>query len=132
MMLSDVLDYAESLNIADHVYMGKLDSKQDKSIGVYNSKHDHPYSTALGGPSCVSYGVKYVSFLVHWSRSPRDTEKAACDLFNALTQTREVMVNESTIKFVQPLTDGPVDAGTDDAGIHEMVIEAAVIYAKGA
>lgn len=131
MMLSDILDYVESLGIADHVYMGKLDAKQDKSIGIYNSKHEHPYKTALGGPTMESYGAKYVTFLVHWDQSPRGTEKAACDLFESIRQARGVTINEQHILFIQPLTNGPVDVGTDDSGAYEMVIEAAVIYQKG-
>lgn len=130
MMLSDVRDYIASLGLADHVYMGKLPDKQNKSIGVYNSKHQHIYKTAIGGPELESYGIKYVTFLVHWNKSPGETEKAATALFEAVTNAREVTVNNSKIKFIQPLYDLQ-DVGTDDAGIFEMVIEAAVIYEKG-
>ncbi len=132
MMLSDIRDYVAALEIGEHVYMGKLDAKEEKSIGVYNSKHGPPYKTALGGPGYQSYGTKYATFLVHWNKSPRDTEKAAYGLFRELERAREVTVNNAHIKFIQPMTDGPVDVGTDDAGICEMVIEAAVIYGKGA
>ena len=128
-MLSDVRYYIESLGLADHIYMGKLDAKPEKSIGVYNSKHQHTYQTAIGGPALESYGTKYVTFLVHWNKSPRDTEKAATALFEAVTGAREVTVNDTKIKFIQPLYELQ-DVGTDDAGICEMVIEAAVIYAK--
>lgn len=62
MMLSDARDYIESLDLAEHVYMGKMPDKQDKSIGVYNSKHAHTYQTAIGGPMLESYGTKYVTF----------------------------------------------------------------------
>lgn len=75
MMLSDVRDYIESLSLAEHVYSGKLDAKEEKSIGVYNSKHCHAYSTALGGRAMESYGTRYVTFLVHWSRFQRETER---------------------------------------------------------
>lgn len=128
--LSDVRDYIESLKIADNVYSGKMDTKKDKSIGVYHSKHSHTYSTAIGGPALKSYGTKYVTFLIHWSNSQRETEKAANELFETLESVSEVQVNEKTIKFIQLLVDEPVDVGTDDAGIYEMVIEAAVIYQK--
>ena len=131
MMLADVRDYIAELKISDHVYMGKLDAKKEKSIGVYNSKHEHPYKTAIGGSELESYGTKYVTLLVHWNKSPRDTEKAANDLFERVRQAREVTVNNMLIKVIQPLTDGPVDVSTDDAGIYGMVIEAAVIYRKG-
>lgn len=61
MMLEDVRDYINSLGIADHVYMGKLPDKEDKSIGVYNSKHQHTYRATLGGSSTEGYGEKYVT-----------------------------------------------------------------------
>lgn len=130
MMLSDVRDYIDSLGLAEHVYMGKLPDKQEKSIGVYNSKYQHAYKTAIGGPDLESYGTKYVTFLVHWNKSSRDTENAATALFEVVRGTEEVTVNNQLIKFIQPLYDIQ-DVGTDDAGIFEMVIEAAVIYEKG-
>lgn len=129
MMLSDVRDYIESLKLADHVYMGKLPGKQQKSIGVYNSKHQHAYKTAIGGTELESYGIKYVTLLAHWNKSPVDTERAVKALFEAVRATREVTINKETIKFIQPLY-AVQDVGTDDAGIYEMVIEAAVIYSR--
>ena len=83
MMLSDVRDYVESIELADHVYMGSLPDKQEKSIGVYNSKHQQEYKTALGGPQLVSYGTKYVTLLIHWNNSPRESEKTAMTAFDA-------------------------------------------------
>ena len=129
MMLSDIRDYIASLGLAEHVYMGKLDTKQEKSIGVYNSRHEHAYKTAIGGPALESYGTKYVTLLVHWNKSPRETETAAVALFEVVRDTEESTVNNETIKFIQPLYELQ-DVGTDDDGICEMVIEAAVIYAK--
>lgn len=130
MMLSDVRDYVELLHLSEHTYMGKLDSKQDKSIGVYHGKRETPYKTAIGGSSLQSYGIKSVSFLVHWNKSPRDTENASNALFWALAEIREKSVNNVTIKFVQLLCDEPIDVGTDENGIYEMVIEAAIVYER--
>lgn len=129
MTLADVRDFVAGLNLAEHVYMGKLPDKLDKSIGVYNSKHQQAHKTAIGGPSLESYGTKYVTLLVHWNKSPRDTEKATEGLFEALQGVHEVTVNDATIKFIQLLYEVQ-DVGTDDAGVYEMVIEAAFIYAK--
>lgn len=131
MMLSDVRDYIDSLGIAEYVYQGKMDGKPDKAIGVYNSKHGRAYKTAIGGQDMESYGTKYVTLLVHWDKSPRETEKAATELFNAIRGTREETVNEVKIKFIQPLVNEPVPVDTDENGVYEMVIEAAVIYEKG-
>lgn len=129
MMLSDVRDYIAFLSLADSVYMGKMDHKAEKSIGVYNSQHRQVYRTAIGGPALESYGMKYVTLLVHWNKSPRETEKAAVALFEAVRAAREVSINEQKIKFIQPLYELQ-DVGTDDAGVYEMVIEAAVIYER--
>lgn len=130
MMLSDVQNYVKSLKLADQVYMGSLPDKQEKSIGVYNSKHQQEYKTALGGPQLASYGKKYVTLLIHWNESPRESEKAAMAVFEAIETARNVTINEELIKFIQPLYE-PQDIGKDDAGICEWVIEMAVIYEKG-
>lgn len=128
--LSDVRDYIESLKIAEHVYSGKMDPKEDKSFGVYHSKHTYAYRTAIGGPSMQSYGTKHVTLQIHWNKSQRETEDAAIKLFKALEKTSEVIINEKKIQFIQLLVSEPVDVGTDDTGVYEMVIEAAIIYQK--
>lgn len=128
-MMEDVRDFIQSLEISKHVYMGQLPDKEEESIGVYNSKHQHAYRATLGGPSTEGYGEKYVTFLIHWNKSPRDTEKAATALFQKLRAARDVKTNNETIKFFQPLYDIQ-DVGTDEAGIYEMVIEGVVIFEK--
>lgn len=130
MMLEDVRDYIASLGKSNHTYMGKMDDKKECSVGVYKSKHPQSFSTAIGGHSLKSYGIKSVTFLVHWNKSPRDTEKAAKELYELLRDTREAKVNKTTIKFIQLLYDEPIDVGTDDSGVYEMVIEAAIVYEK--
>lgn len=130
MMLENVRDYIDSLNLSEHAYMGKLDNKKEKSFGIYNSRHNRPYKTAIGGKSLKSYGMKYVSILIHWNKSPRDTEKAAKALFEKLETTRDVTVNNVKIKFIQLMCDEPISVDTDDDGIYEMVIEATVVYEK--
>lgn len=127
MMLEDVRDYIATLGISKNVYMGKLPDKKDESIGVYNSKHQRTYRRALGG--LEGYGEKYITLLVHWNKSPRDTENAATELFEKLKAARDVTINNETIIFFQPLYDIQ-DVGTDDAGIYEMVIEGVFIFRK--
>lgn len=128
--LEDVLELVKSFDIAEHVYIGKLDAKQDKSIGVYNYKRSVPYNRPLGGDKARTHDIKYVSFLVHWNRSVRETEKAALGLLEALEATRETKVNDKTIKFIIPLMDAPIEVGTDSNGIFESVIEATIYYER--
>ena len=130
MMLEDIRDYTASLQKSEHTYMGKMDHKEECSIGVYNSKREHAFKTALGGLTQESYGLKNVTFLIHWNKSPRDTEKASKTLFEALRETREAQINGKTIKFIQLLNNEPVDVGTDENGVYEMVIDATVVYKK--
>ena len=130
MMLSDIRDYIASLGLADSVYIGPLPDKPEKTIGVYNSKHQHEYKVAVGGPQLESYGTKYVTLLLHWNKSQRETEKAGKSLFEAVRRSRNTPANNETIKFTLPVYDLQ-DIGTDDSGVYEMVIEAAFIYEKG-
>ena len=68
MTLRDIRDYIGSLKIGETVYMGRMDTKKDKSIGVYSSKHSNRYRVALGGPQNASYETKYVTLLIHWNK----------------------------------------------------------------
>ena len=129
MMLSDIKDYVVSLGLANSVYIGPLPDKPEKTVGVYNSKHQHEYRVAIGGAQLESYGTKYVTLLVHWNKSQRETEKSGRALFEAVRTARGVSVNDETIKFILPVYDLE-DVGVDDSGVYEMVIEAAVIYDK--
>lgn len=132
LMLEDVRDLVSGLGFTDDssVYMGKLDAKQDQSIGVYYLKRSAPYTVAIGGKDKESYGTKQISILIHWNRSMRDTEAVASELFDKLAAMREVRIHEKQIKFIHPLVDQPVDVGTDDNGIYEMVIEIELIYER--
>lgn len=128
--LEDVLELIKSFNITQYPYIGKLDAKQKESIGIYNLKKAQPYKRVLGGVKGRTCDTKFVSFLVHWNKSPRETEKVAIGLFEALEAVRDVKVNGKNIKFIIPLVDMPVDIGSDDAGIFEYVIEAEIYYER--
>ena len=126
--LEDIQLIVKSMVLASNVYIGKLDAKKQKSIGVYNFKRGDAYEHGIGQE--LSYGAKKVTFLVHWNKSPTETEKAAIALFNNLRSIRNEEINGKTILFVRPLVNAPVDVGTDDAGIFEMVIEAEFIFER--
>ena len=78
MTLKDIRQYISGLGIAadSNVYIGKLDSKQDRSIGVYNRKADGPAQIALCGLSNTTYGIRPISLLIHWNRSVSDSEES--------------------------------------------------------
>lgn len=133
MYLDDVREYVASLGIAadDNVYTGKLDGKKDRSIGVYHLDRSSGNPVVpIGGMSNSSYGVKPISILIHWNKSPRDTEIVSQGLFNALRDTRNTEINDQKILFTKMLVDEPKDVGTDDSGIFEMVIQLEIYYER--
>lgn len=130
MTLQDVRDYIASIGIADddNCYMGKLDSKKKRSIGVYKLKRSGAPKIPLGGMKNATYEIYPVSILIHWDASPRNTETVAKKLFESLRDASEITVGSCIIKFWDLLVPEPVDVGTDDAGIYEMVIEGLIYY----
>lgn len=130
--IGDVRDYVAGLGVAadDHVYCGKLDAKKNESIGIYHLKRGENPNIPIGGIHNSSYRIKPISILIHWNKSPVDTERVSEELFIALLKTRDMTVNGKTIKFIRMLVPEPVDVGTDDNGNFEMVIEMEIYYER--
>lgn len=128
--LEDVRDYIATLGIAldEHVYMGKMDNKKDKSIGVYQLKQSRGPTVSLGDSG--TYKVKPISLLVHWSKSARETEKVAWQLYELLKDAQHVTINDKTIIFIQMLQEEPVDVDMDESRIYESVIEILIYYER--
>lgn len=124
----DILSLVESFNIAEHHYIGKLDNKKDKSIGVYNGDK-LPYHVSLGGFENNLYDIQRFAILVHWTSNPHDTEVTANILYEKLSQVTNACINTKRIYYVSMLYNSSVDVSTDDKGIYERVIDIEV-YSK--
>lgn len=131
-LLRDIRDYVANLGIAEdeRCYIGLLPDKQMKSIGTYQLKRNNGNPTPIGGDDNRSFSTKSISFLIHWNKSPSDTEKAANELFIKLKDTKMQEVNEQIIKFIKLFDDEPVSVGTDSDGVYEYVIECAFYFEK--
>lgn len=132
MKLRDIRDYVATLNIVsdENCYCGKMADKKDKSIGTYPLKQKQAGGMPLGGMENGSYGIKAISFLIHWNRSPTEAEEAAAALQEALVSCREQQINGHTIKFIIVGYDEPIPVDTDKNGIFEYVIECLVYYER--
>lgn len=132
MMLKDIRDYVASLEIAEdeRCYCGKMPDKEEKSIGTYPLKNSRPNNIPIGGMGNASYRTKGISFLIHWSRSPTETERASIALQKALISCREQQINGHTIKFIDVSYDEPIPVDTDENGIYEYVIECFFYYER--
>lgn len=121
MTLSALRGIIAALNLSDYTYMGNIDNKKDKSVGVYGRGSISAFKKALGGED--SYDTKEVSLLVHWNKSPSESEEAAYDLFNAVKN-----ITNADILFIKMINNEPVFIGTDKVGIFEYVIDFDVYY----
>ena len=130
--LSEVRDFIAGLltGIVDdeNVYSGIMQDKQEMSVGVYNQKRGPPKLSAVGvNPS---YSRKAVSVLVHWNKSPKQTEHAAAAVYAAIERAGRTKAGANNILFVKMTTEEAVDVGTDDNGVFEMVIEFDIYYER--
>lgn len=131
MTLNDVLQWLKILNTKfEHYYMGTLDSKKNKSLGVYNLKRENKPIIAIGGIECTSYNVKRISLLIHWNQASDETENQAIQLYEELLKAKPNQIGSHIINFIGMLTNEPVDVGRDDKGICEYVIEFEIYYKR--
>lgn len=130
--MKDIRDYVSGLGIAqdDNIYIGKLDNKKEKSIGVYQRKNSGSPVMAIGGYDMSSYDVKPIALLVHWNKKTVETEEAAFKLFEKLKQESSMIIGDIPIKFVRLMVPEPQDVGTDDEGVYEYVIWLDFIYGR--
>lgn len=128
--LANVRDWLKSYDIAEHYYIGKLDNKQDKSIGVYSLKRSGSPVIPFGGMSQSTYDVKSISVLVHWNKNAAETEQAAYELFNKLLSETDLKINDKQVYLLRLNFAEPVDIGTDNKGVYERVIEFEIFYQR--
>lgn len=128
--LEDIRQYISGLGITENVYIGKLDNKKEKSIGVYHRKIDGPAQVALGGLAYTSYGTRPISLLVHWSRNVSESEKAAYALYEKLLNESSLVIGTTNINCLILQVPEPADVGTDDNGVYEYVIWLDFIYQR--
>lgn len=131
MELHEIRDWLETLDVAEHYYIGRLDNKKEKSLGVYSRARGGTPVMAIGGVQNSSYDIKAVSLLLHWNRNARETEAAAKELWEHLFGMTDVDIpSGSHIQYIQPNVPEPVAVGTDDGGVYEYVIEINIYYRR--
>ena len=128
--LAEVRDWIKTFNAANNYYIGKIDNKQENSIGIYQRKTINGPRVAIGGRSLASYDVKSISILIHWNKNANETEKRAQYLYNRLFEAESVVIGGTPIKMIALLQNEPVDVGTDDNNVYERVIELDLYYER--
>lgn len=130
--LTEIRQWIASLGIAEdqHVYIGKLDNKQQKSIGVYGRSGSGSPGIALGGLECTTYDTKRLSLLVHWTTRKAESEVAAYELFEKLRNVSSLDIGDTHINYLSLMVPEPQDVGTDEGGVYEYVIWLDLIYER--
>lgn len=130
--INDIRSYISSLGIAadDNVYIGKMDGKRQKSIGVYSRPTSGSPNIALGGLGCTTYDVKPVSLLIHWGKDKGEAEAAAYRLFEKLRNVSSLTIGDTHINYLRLMVPEPQDVGTDDSGVYEYVIWLDFLYER--
>lgn len=130
--INDIRSYIASLGIAedDNVYIGKMDGKKLKSIGVYSRPTSGMPNVSLGGLDCTTYDVKPISLLVHWGKDKGAAEAAAYGLFEKLRNVTSLTIGNTHIDYLRLIVPEPQDVGTDDSGVYEYVIWLDFLYER--
>ena len=127
----NVLTWIKTLSTKPtNYYAGTLDSKKDKSFGVYPLKQGRARDIALGGLADTKTVTRGMSILIHWNTSSRESETAAVGLYANLENATGATIGGKKVNYIELLNGEPIDVGTDDAGIHEWVIEFILHYER--
>lgn len=129
LQLADIRDYIETLDIAENYYVGKLDNKKEKSIGVYQLKTSGE-NVAMGGIDNTKTLTKTVSILIHWNKNAKETEFISNRLYIELLKIKEFYINSYKINYIELLVPESIDVGTDDNNVYERVIQATFYYSN--
>ena len=130
--LNDIRGYIAGLGIADdkNVYIGKLNNKKDRSIGVYHRQGSGPPVMALGGYDHSSYDIRRISLLIHWDKDVRASEQAAYSLYEKVKNVSSLSIGDTPSNCIILQVPEPVDVGTDDKGVYEYVIWLDFVYQR--
>ena len=131
MTTEEVLAWVKTLSTKpEHYYCGTLNSKKDKSFGIYQLKDQRSRDIALGGTTNTKTAVKGISILVHWTQSTRATEDIAAALYDNLATAQDVVIGDKKVNYIQLLHNESIDVGADEKGICERVIEFILHYER--
>lgn len=131
MTTEEVLAWVKTLSTKpEHYYCGTLNSKKDKSFGIYQLKDQRSRDVALGGMTNTKTAVKGISILVHWTQSTRATEDIAAALYDNLATAQDIVIGDKKVNYIQLLHNESIDVGADENGICERVIEFILHYER--
>lgn len=129
MKLKEILTFLKGITEGfQNYYIGKLDSKKDNSLGVYNLRRGEERQIAIGGENETKTKSKALSLLIHGNNNKTQTEALADALYQVLSNTQTGNIGNRKIQYIRLLCPEPIDVDFDDKGIYEYVIELEIYY----
>lgn len=127
--LNDILNYMKGKGAPfSHYYIGKLNTKNDNSLGIYNLNRNTGDYMAIGGEDSTKTKSKYLSLLIHGNKNKTETETLAFTLYDILKKARNDKVGSHDVNYIRLLCDEPIDVDMDSNGVYEYVIELQLYY----
>ncbi len=121
----------KSFGLFDNYYIGRLDTKKQNSLGVYNLQDDGRHEV-IGG--LKTYEKKGISLLIHGNTNKALTEKKAFDLYYAIEDLIKdcnyQKIGNHSVYFIELLNNQPIDVDQDSDSIYEYVIELNIYFEK--
>ena len=127
--LANIRDWLKSFGLFDSYYIGRLDTKEKNSLGVYNLQ-DTGRREVIGG--LKKYEKKGISLLIHGDTNKAKTEQKAFELYNTLETIGDdkKRIGNKKVYFVQLLNNEPIDVDQDADSVYEYVIEMNIYFEK--
>ena len=129
--LKFIRDWLKSFGLFDNYYIGRIDTKKNYSLGVYNLA-DTGRREVIGGLKV--YEKKGVSLLIHGDTNKANTERKAWDLYNAIESVSKneniLIAKEKKVFFIELLNNEPIDVNQDADSVYEYVIEMNIYFEK--
>lgn len=126
-MLEELKDYLKTLDLADYYYVGKIDNKREKVIGVYPMEIGARVE-AIGKSS--SYDKAGFQILVHWNKNAVETEETARAIYEALRYITDTEMGEVYVYYLDLNIGEPVFLGTDQENVYEYHISGTIYYRR--
>ena len=125
MTMLEIADLLAYLLETENVTAGCIDASRDKTVGVYQRE---PFAPRECVGSDSSYQTSKLRILVHWSDSPADAEKKACEISELFDGFRDMETADHIIKFANVKAVRSI--GKDEKGVCEYIVDADAIYTK--
>ena len=125
MQLSDVRDWLKEIfPEAEHFYIGRIDSSQEKCIGIYDGN-------PIPDSPCISFRTFReipVSILIHWTENAKVSQASALELYSRLQSADFPEIGGHKIPLISLLNSSPVDCTPPESLIYEYVIHINIFY----